>query len=121
MIFPLKKKIMNLFPGVAEAYTKDDLPMLESQRLAHFIAYGPMIFEAARLLVKFGLLDGINHSKEGLTVEEAAEKCGISEYAARVLLEAGLSMGAVIVNPETDRYSGPCYWQSWPASERRSG
>ena len=79
--------------------------MLESQRLAHFIAYGPMIFEAARLLVKFGLLDGINHSPEGLTVEEAAQKCGISEYAARVLLEAGLSMGAVIVNPETDRYS----------------
>ena len=96
---------MNLFPGVAEAYTKDNLPMLESQRLAHFIAYGPMIFEAARLLVKFGLLDRINHSPEGLKVEEAAEKCGISEYAARVLLEAGLSMGAVIVNPETDRYS----------------
>ena len=96
---------MNLFPGVAEAYTKDNLPMLESQRLAHFIAYGPMIFETARLLVKFGLLDRINQSPEGLKVEEAAEKCGISEYAARVLLEAGLSMGAVIVNPETDRYS----------------
>ena len=96
---------MNLFPGVAEAYTKDNLPMLESQRLAHFIAYGPMIFEAARLLVKFGILDGINHSQNGLTVEETAQKCGISEYAARVLLEAGLSMGAVIVDPETDRYS----------------
>ena len=96
---------MNLFPAVAEAYTRDDMPMLESQRLAHFIAYGPMIFEAARLLVKFGILDSINHSKEGLTIEETAQKCGISEYAARVLLEAGLSMGAVIVNPETDRFS----------------
>ena len=37
-------------------------------------------------------------------IAEAARETGVSDYAARVLLEAGLSAGVVLVDPETDRF-----------------
>ncbi len=85
-------------------YTKETLSARQAQRLAEFIAFGPIVFQACRLLVDYGILDAVRDADEGLTIEEAAEKTSVSEYAARVLLEAGLSAGVVLVDPETDRF-----------------
>ena len=94
---------MHLSPSLAD-YTKETLSARQAQRLAEFIAFGPIVFEACRLLVEYGILDALRDADEGLTIEESAEKASVSEYAARVLLEAGLSAGVVLVNPETDRF-----------------
>ena len=94
---------MHLSPSLAD-YTKEPLSARQAQRLAEFIAFGPIVFEACRLLVEYGILDALRDADEGLTIEESAEKASVSEYAARVLLEAGLSAGVVLVNPETDRF-----------------
>ena len=94
---------MNLFPNIEKAYTKDRLPAREAQRLAQFIAFGPIVFQASRLMLKFGILEALRDNP--LTIEEVAGKAGISIYAAKVLLEASLSIGTVIVDTETDKFS----------------
>lgn len=95
---------MKLFPALKKAYTEDRQPALEAQRLAEFIAFAPMVFQVSRLMLKFGILDKLSKSKDGLTEEEIAAAAGISRYAAKILLEASLSIGTVKINDETDRY-----------------
>ena len=94
---------MNLFPNIEKAYTKDRLPAREAQRLAQFIAFGPIVFQASRLMLKLGILEALRDNP--LTIEEVADRAGISIYAAKVLLEASLSIGTVIVDTETDKFS----------------
>ena len=94
---------MNLFPNIEKAYTKDRLPAREAQRLAQFIAFGPIVFQASRLMLKFGILEALRDNP--LTLKEVAGKAGISIYAAKVLLEASLSIGTVIVDTETNKFS----------------
>ena len=96
---------MNLFPDLKKRYTKDDMSAREAQRLAEFIAWGPIVFQASRLVVKFGILDALCDSKDGLTEDEVVEKTGLSKYAVKCLLEAALSIGTVIIDDVTDKYS----------------
>ena len=94
---------MNLFPGLAQYYSQDHLTAREAQRFAEFIAFGPIVFQASRLMLKYGILDLLRD--KDMTVEEIAEAASLSHYAAKVLLEASLSIGTVLVNPEKDTYS----------------
>ena len=94
---------MNLFPDIEKAYTKDRLSAREAQRLAQFIAFGPIVFQASRLMVKFGILERLRD--RDMTLPEIAGAAGLSEYAAKVLLEASLSIGTVLIDPQTDKYS----------------
>ncbi len=86
-------------------YTEERLSAREAQRLAEFIAWGPIVFQVSRLMVKFGVLDALRDSSDGLTCADVVEKCNLSDYAAKCLLEASLSIGTVLVNTETERYS----------------
>ena len=95
---------MKLFPALIEKYTEDKLSARESQRLAEFIAFGPMVFQASRLMIKFGIMDMLRDSEEGMTREEIVLKTGLSDYAVKCLTEASLSIGTILVNPETDRF-----------------
>ena len=54
-------------------------------------------------MVKFGILDLLRDRP--MTLAELADAAGLSEYAAKVLLEASLSIGTVLIDPQTDRYS----------------
>ena len=95
---------MHLAPSLS-VYTREQLSAREAQRLAEFISFGPFVFQASRLLVEYGILEALRNSEGGLTVEETAGKTSVSFYAARCLLEAGLSIGLVLVDPETDRFT----------------
>ena len=95
---------MNLFPDIEKAYTKDRLSAREAQRLAQYIAFGPpIVFQASRLMLKFGILERLRD--RDMTLPEIAEAAGLSEYAAKVLMEASLSIGTVLVDTATDKYS----------------
>lgn len=64
-------------------------PHLEAQR----IAFGPLFFQAARAARDMGVLTALDEAgRPGLLPAEVAERAGVSLYAARVLLEACLSM-----------------------------
>ena len=96
---------MKLFPELEKHYTKDQLSARDAQRLAEFIAWGPVVFQASRLMVKFGILDLIRDSKDGMTREELVEATGLSDYAVKSLLEASLCIGTVLVETETDKFT----------------
>ena len=94
---------MNLFPNIEKAYSQDTLSAREAQRLAEFIAFGPIVFQTSRLMLKFGLLDLLRDGDK--TQQQLVEATGLSEYAVKVLLEASLSIGTVKIDPKTDLYS----------------
>lgn len=96
---------MNLFPELKKKYTREQLSAREAQRLAEFIAFGPAIFQTARIMLDRGILDMLRDSPEGLTTDEVATRANLSHYAAQCLLEASLSIGIVLVNDDTDRFS----------------
>ncbi|MBO4624027.1 MAG: methyltransferase domain-containing protein [Bacteroidales bacterium] len=94
---------MNLFPNIEKAYSQDTLSAREAQRLAEFIAFGPIVFQTSRLMLKFGLLDLLRDGDK--TQRQLVDATGLSEYAVKVLLEASLSIGTVKIDPKTDLYS----------------
>ena len=96
---------MNLAPALEKEYTKEHLSARDAQRLAEYIAFGPIIFQVSRLMVKFGILELLRNSNGGMTVEEVAKKTELSEYAVKCLLEASLTIGTVLVDKDTNRYS----------------
>ncbi|MDD6553565.1 MAG: methyltransferase [Prevotellaceae bacterium] len=96
---------MHLSESLKKAYTDEHLSAREAQRQAEYIAWGPVIFEASRLMVKWGILELLRDSDNGLTRQEVVEKTHLSDYAVKCLLEASLSIGTVLVDPETDRFT----------------
>lgn len=96
---------MHLSEALKKKYTSEQLSAREAQRLAEYIAWGPVIFQVSRLMVKFGILELLRDSDDGLTRHEVAQKTHLSDYAVKCLLEASLSIGTVLVNPDTDRYT----------------
>ncbi len=96
---------MNLFKTESDRYTKEQLSAREAQRLAEYIAWGPVIFQVSRLMVKWGVLEALRDSTDGLTLQELTQKTDLSEYALKILLEASLGAGTVLVDKATDRFS----------------
>ena len=96
---------MNLSPALKKRYTDEQLSAREAQRLAEFIAWGPIVFQVSRLMVKWGILDLLRDADEGLTRQEICTQTGLSDYAVKCLLEASLCIGTILVDPETDRFS----------------
>ena len=96
---------MNLFPTLENKYSKESLSALEAQRQAEFIAWGPVVFQVSRIMLKWGILDIIRDSKNGLTREEICEETRMSDYAIKCLLEASLCIGLILVDVNTNRFS----------------
>ena len=80
-------------------FTRDNNTAFEAKEAAQWIAFGPVIFQAARVLRNSGILTAIEESgTKGLLLNEIAEKVKLPLYGVRVLLESGLSMGLVLSN-----------------------
>ncbi|GHS85794.1 O-methyltransferase [Bacteroidia bacterium] len=86
---------MKLFPALEKRYSAETMKALDAQRLAHEIAFGPIVFQVSRLMIKFGILQMLLDAPNGLTLEEVTEKTKLSRYAAQCLLESSLTMGTV--------------------------
>ncbi len=82
---------------MARNYGNDNKSALQAKTDAQKIAFAPIMFQAAKALRDFGILSFLRKEKNGKTLKEIAEKAGISEYGALVLLEAGLSTELVYV------------------------
>ena len=96
---------MELSPALHKAYTEEHLSAREARHRAEWIAWGPAVFQASRLMVKTGILGLLRDSSDGLTRQEIGRATGLSDYAAKCLLEAGLTIGTVLIDPATDRYT----------------
>ncbi|MDY6325764.1 MAG: class I SAM-dependent methyltransferase [Bacteroidales bacterium] len=94
---------MNLSESLKDRYSRDDISAYNAQYLAQVIAFGPVIFQVARIMLKWGILEMI--ADEPLTIDEVAGRAGVSKYAAKCLLESSLTMSILKVNPDTGKFS----------------
>lgn len=91
---------MKLEAPLKQAYESDHLSAPEAQRMAHLIAFAPVVFQVTRLMHKFGIFSLLRDNYNGMTIDEVAEKSGLSSYAAQVLLESSLTTGTVLLKEE---------------------
>ena len=96
--------MMHLTPALEKKYTTDKVSARDAQRLAEFIAFGPVVFQVARIMLKWGILSLLRDSDDGMTFQEIATAAKRSDYAVKVLLESSLTMGLLCVNPSSSRY-----------------
>jgi hypothetical protein len=82
-------------------FKKDNKTALEAMGLAQWIAFGPVVFQVARVLRNTGVLRILlEKGGEGLTMDEIREQVRIPFYGLRVLLESALGIGLVVLNDE---------------------
>jgi ubiquinone/menaquinone biosynthesis C-methylase UbiE len=80
-------------------FSTDKKSAFQAKEAAQWIAFGPVIFQAARVLRNTGILKLIEDcGAAGITNEEIAEKLNLTVYGVRVLLESGLGLGLVLLN-----------------------
>jgi hypothetical protein len=96
---------MTLFENLEKQYSKEQFTAKEAQYLAHIYSWGPVVFQVARLMNKYGIYEMLGESKEGLTRQEICTKTGLSDYAVKCLLESALTMHTVLIDPSSDRYT----------------
>jgi len=85
-------------------FSKDSKSAFDAISFAQFIAFAPIVFQASKSLRDLGVLEAIEQSgTNGLTLDEITTKQNLSEYGARVLVEAGLGIGLLIKN--NDKYT----------------
>lgn len=91
---------MKLSPSLQKQYAKERFTAAQAQRLAQEIAFGPVVFQVSRLMLKFGIFRLLSDNREGLSLESISQAAGISRYAAQVLLEASLTIGTVLAKED---------------------
>lgn len=77
-------------------FEKDPLSALEAVTAAQWLAFAPLAFQATAVMRDRGVLAALAETaSQGRSIEEVAAATGLSIYAARVLLEAGLGLHIV--------------------------
>jgi ubiquinone/menaquinone biosynthesis C-methylase UbiE len=82
--------------------TRPPAAKLDPTLAAQAIAFGPLIFQAARVLRNSGILALLGDHPDGYEDVEVAKLTSMSVYSARILLEAGLVAG--MLELEDNRY-----------------
>ncbi len=84
-------------------YGNDTKSALQAKFDAQKIAFGPIMFQAAKALRDLGILAFLMKTRrKGASVEEVAEGLNLSVYGVKVLLEAAISLEMVMVR--NDRF-----------------
>ena len=96
---------MQLFENIKKVFSREPYNAQQAQEMAHLYSWGAVIFQVCRLMIKYGILDLLSEHREGLTQDEIARATGLSDYAAKCLLEASLTTHIVLINPDTDKYT----------------
>jgi ubiquinone/menaquinone biosynthesis C-methylase UbiE len=82
-------------------YGDDKKSAVQAKYDAQKIAFGPIMFQAARSLRTLGILEALHAERaNGLSIAETAKKCNLSIYGVKVLLEAAISMEMVFVKKD---------------------
>jgi O-methyltransferase domain len=82
-------------------FKKDNKTALEAKGLAQWIAFGPVVFQVARVLRNTGVLRILlEKGSGGLTMDEIQKLVRLPAYGLRVLLESALGIGLVVLNEE---------------------
>lgn len=94
----IKIENMKLLNELEQGYTKESLSAKQAQRLAHEIAFGPVVFQVSRIMMKFGIFQYLHDNGGGKSACEVASHFKITPYAAKILLESSLTIGTVLLD-----------------------
>ncbi len=95
-------------PATNGLFTSDNKGAIDALAQAQAIAFAPYVFQASVLLRDRGLLREIERCSRtggGTSIGHLAEFSGMSHYAVRVLVEAGLGIGLIYRDNELLRLS----------------
>ncbi|RLA77023.1 MAG: SAM-dependent methyltransferase [Epsilonproteobacteria bacterium] len=76
-------------------FDKSELSGADALLEAQKIAFGPVVFQTARLLRDWGVFELLQKNRAGFSVEEISQELDLTLYASEVLCESGFSMGAL--------------------------
>jgi len=80
-------------------FQRDTKTAYEAKSEAQRIAFAPVVFQACRLLRKYGVLEQVQSAgSKGLTLDEVVAQSSVSHYGIKVLMEAGLGIGLLCLN-----------------------
>jgi hypothetical protein len=80
-------------------FKQDSKTALEAKGLAQWIAFGPVVFQVARVLRNTGVLRILlEQGGIGLSLEEIGKQLQLPPYGLRVLMESALGIGLVVFN-----------------------
>src|ERR1700682_2061112 len=80
-------------------FQRDTKSAIEAKGWAQWIAFGPVVFQVARVLRNSGILHVVEESgAAGISLEEITAEVKLPHYGVRVLLESGLGIGLLIIN-----------------------
>lgn len=80
-------------------FQRDSRTAYEAKSEAQRIAFAPVVFQACRLLRKFGVLELVQSGGSvGLTLDEIVSRGAVRHYGIKVLVEAGLGIGLFCLN-----------------------
>lgn len=87
--------------NVINHFSEDHLSAIAAKEKAQEIAFGPFIFQASMALRNLGILKFVEEQgDDGATIQQTAASLKLSEYGARVLMEAALGIGLMIWDGE---------------------
>jgi ubiquinone/menaquinone biosynthesis C-methylase UbiE len=78
-------------------FEKEKLSALQAKEEAQWITFAPFVFQATRVLRDSGILSLVEANREGITLEEITKQIKLPAYGIRVLVEAALGIGLLIL------------------------
>ena len=80
-----------------EFFEKEKLSALQAKEEAQWITFAPFVFQATRVLRDSGILSLVESNRNGMTLEEVTAAIKLPPYGIRVLIEAALGIGLLIL------------------------
>ena len=83
----------------------DDIKAIDARFEAQKIAFSPIVFQAAKCMIDFNILNIIENSGEnGITEEDILKNISLSPYALSVLLELSLGLCLIKIVKNSNPY-----------------
>jgi ubiquinone/menaquinone biosynthesis C-methylase UbiE len=79
-------------------FEKEKLSALQAKEEAQWITFAPFVFQATRVLCNSGILKTVEAHREGISLKDLTAEVRLPEYGVRVLVEAALGIGLLILN-----------------------
>lgn len=83
-------------------FETEKLSALKAKEEAQWITFAPFVFQATRVLRDSGILTTVESHRQGITLDELTAEVKLPAYGVRVLVEAALGIGLLIL--EEGRY-----------------
>jgi ubiquinone/menaquinone biosynthesis C-methylase UbiE len=91
-------------------FEKEKLSALQAKEEAQWITFAPFVFQATRVLRDSGILSLVESNREGITLEEVTRQIKLPAYGIRVLMEAALGIGLLILKDDKYKITKTTYF-----------